>query len=235
MNILAIDTSNQVMGVAISKKSQLEAEYITNMKRNHSIGLMPAIDHIMRETNTLPNDLDQIVVAKGPGSYTGVRIGLSTAKTMAWSLDIPIAAISSLELVAYNGMGQAKYICPFFDARRGLVYTGLYQQEDNRLVLAKKEQNISFTEWLEELNNIGEPILFLSQDLELHRSTIVSILGDNAIFPALNTLHLPRPGVLLSLAGERQPEITHNITPNYLRLVEAEAKWIKEQGLKENE
>ncbi|SES24146.1 tRNA threonylcarbamoyladenosine biosynthesis protein TsaB [Gracilibacillus ureilyticus] len=235
MNILAIDTSNQVMGVAISKDGQLKAEHITNMKRNHSVGLMPAIDHLMKETDTLPADLDRIVVAKGPGSYTGVRIGLSTAKTMAWSLNIPIVTISSLELLAYNGQGAVKYICPFFDARRGLVYTGLYEVIGESLAVVKEEQNISFESWLIQLSELDEKIVFLSQDLELHRSLIISILGEKAVFPKVNALHYPRPSILAALAEERAPEISHEITPNYLRMVEAEANWLKEQERKKDE
>ncbi|KAB8125693.1 tRNA (adenosine(37)-N6)-threonylcarbamoyltransferase complex dimerization subunit type 1 TsaB [Gracilibacillus oryzae] len=235
MNILAIDTSNQVMGVAIYKDGQVLAEYTTNMKRNHSIGLMPAIDHIMKETDMKPDQLDRIAVAKGPGSYTGVRIGLSTAKTMAWTLNIPIVALSSLELVAYNGFGFAKYICPFFDARRGLVYTGLYEQTDSHLAVRKEEQNISFEAWLGQLNEMEESILFLSQDVELHRSMIVSILGEKAVFPSVDQFHLPKAGILASLAADRDHELTHEITPNYLRLVEAEANWLKEQERKRNE
>ncbi|WP_277679375.1 tRNA (adenosine(37)-N6)-threonylcarbamoyltransferase complex dimerization subunit type 1 TsaB [Gracilibacillus dipsosauri] len=235
MNILAIDTSNQVMGVAIWKDSVLKAEYTTNIKRNHSIGLMPAIDHIMKEADIFPKELDRIVVAKGPGSYTGVRIGVSIAKTMAWTLNIPIVSISSLELLAYNGMGHAGYICPFFDARRGLVYTGLFEGKAKELHLIKKEQNIDFKAWLDQVKEVQKPILFLSQDLYIHQKVIEEKLGELALFPSLSIDHLPRPGILAEL-GEKLPvESTHALTPNYLRLVEAEANWLKEQGKKSNE
>lgn len=110
MNILAMDTSNQAMGVAVSKDGQPLGELSTNIKKNHSVRLMLAIDHLMREVNMAPTDLDKIVAAKGPGSYTGVRIGLMTAKSMAWSLDIPITGVSSLEVLAWQG----RFIIPIY-------------------------------------------------------------------------------------------------------------------------
>lgn len=124
MNILAMDTSNQILGVALLQDEQLIGSITTNIKKNHSIRLMPAINQLMHEVAMTPAELDKIVVAKGPGSYTGVRIGLTTAKSMAWSLDIPVVGISSLEALAWQGHFYDSYICPFFDARRGLVFTG---------------------------------------------------------------------------------------------------------------
>src|SRR5699024_3708924 len=97
------DTSNQVMGVALLHDDVLVGEIVTNIKKNHSVRLMPAIDQLMRETGMTPDLLDKIAVAKGPGSFTGVRIGLATAKAMAWSLEIPIVGVSSLEVLAYQG------------------------------------------------------------------------------------------------------------------------------------
>ncbi len=122
MNILAMDTSNQAMGVAVSKDGQPLGELSTNIKKNHSVRLMLAIDHLMREVNMAPTDLDKIVAAKGPGSYTGVRIGLMTAKSMAWSLDIPITGVSSLEVLAWQG----RFIIPIyvlFSMRDAVLFT----------------------------------------------------------------------------------------------------------------
>lgn len=235
MNVLAIDTSNQVLGVAVSKNDEIQAEYTVNIKRNHSIGLMPAIDHVMRETNlTPPDQLERIVVAKGPGSYTGVRIGLSTAKTMAWTLDIPIVAVSSLELLAHNARQQHGLISPFFDARRGLVYTGLYENSRDRIFLKKEDQNINLEQWLDELKAYQKPVVFLSQDIRIHQSLIVEKLKNDAVIPSPID-HLPRPGILALLGSQKNPEAIHQLTPNYIRLVEAEANWLKEQEKKQND
>src|SRR5699024_1076461 len=100
MNILAMDTSNQALGVAILKDEEIIGEMVTNIAKNHSVRLMPAIDQLMKEVNLSPDELDKIVVAKGPGSYTGARIGLPNAKPWPWPLSIRIPGVSSLEALA---------------------------------------------------------------------------------------------------------------------------------------
>ncbi|MRH44878.1 tRNA (adenosine(37)-N6)-threonylcarbamoyltransferase complex dimerization subunit type 1 TsaB [Aquibacillus halophilus] len=229
MNILSIDTSNQTMGIAIVKDGQLAGEYITNVKKNHSVRLMPAIDQLMRDTETSPEDLKKIVVAKGPGSFTGIRIGLSTAKTMAWALKIPVVAVSSLEAVAYQGSFFDQLICPFFDARRGLVYTGVYRwNASGELEHIEEEKNIMLTELLDKLAQQKSSVLFLSQDIELHRDVITQTMGDKAIIPE-SSHHVPRPSLLAQVGADKDADELHTLTPNYLRLAEAEANWLKQQ------
>ena len=118
MNILAIDTSNRPMSVALYHNEIPLIEHTLNSKRNHSVQLMPAIEYLMKEVNLQPKDLSKIVVANGPGSYTGLRIGVTTAKTLAWSLNIPLVTVSSLELVAANLIYSNGLVCSFFDARQ---------------------------------------------------------------------------------------------------------------------
>lgn len=232
MNILAMDTSNQALGVAILKDEEIIGEMVTNIAKNHSVRLMPAIDQLMKEVNLSPGELDKIVVAKGPGSYTGVRIGLSTAKSLAWALNIPITGVSSLEALAYQGRFFHANICPFFDARRQMVYTGLYQWKNSQLSIVDKEQNILMEDWLRELAEKGREVLFLSPDIHLYKGMITASLGELAIFPE-GPFHLANPSHL-ALAGKNKPaDHTHALTPNYLRLAEAEANWIKSQ--KENQ
>ncbi|RDW18823.1 tRNA (adenosine(37)-N6)-threonylcarbamoyltransferase complex dimerization subunit type 1 TsaB [Oceanobacillus chungangensis] len=232
MNLLAIDTSNQVLGVAILKDEQIIGEVVTNIAKNHSVRLMPAIDQLMNEVSLTPEQLDKIVVAKGPGSYTGVRIGISTAKSLAWALDIPITGISSLEVLAYQGRFFEGIICPFFDARRGMVFTGFYEWQENDLVSVYEEKNISMEEVLAKLAEEKRRVLFLSPDISVYQDAIEAALGNLAIIPE-GPYHIARPG-FLGLAGLRKSaEPTHTLTPNYLRLAEAEANWLKAQ--KENE
>ncbi|WP_404451219.1 tRNA (adenosine(37)-N6)-threonylcarbamoyltransferase complex dimerization subunit type 1 TsaB [Virgibacillus necropolis] len=228
MNVLAIDTSNQIMGVAILKDNTLIGEVVTNLTKNHSVRLMPAIVQLMNDTQMKPEQLDEIVVAKGPGSFTGVRIGLATAKAMAWSLEIPIKGISSLEALAYQGSFFPAYICPFFDARRGMVYTGLYQWKHDQIELIDEEVNFSMEEWLDRLVKEKKQVLFLSQDIEMYRSMIMEKLGEQAIIPD-STYHIAKPSHLALAAKNKVADNTHEITPNYLRLVEAEANWLKAQ------
>lgn len=228
MYILTIDTSNQVLGVAILKENEVIGEIVTNIAKNHSVRLMPAIDYLMKEVGLVPEQLDKIVVAKGPGSYTGVRIGLTTAKTLAWSLNIPIVGVSSLEGLAYQASFSNSYICPFFDARRGLVYTGLYESKEGKLKLVEEERNILFSDWLEELKGKKEKIIFLSPDVFKHRELIVEKLGDLAVIPDYS-YHIAKPANLAIAAADKPIDETHTLTPNYLRLAEAEAKWLKQQ------
>lgn len=232
MNILAIDTSNQLLGVALLKDDQVIGEVITNVAKNHSVRLMPAIEQLMKEVAMAPDQLDKIVVAKGPGSYTGVRIGITTAKSMAWALNIPIVGISSLEVLAYQGKFFNGSICPFFDARRELVFTGVYQWQADQLAVVHEEKNMLMADALEKLAEEGKEVLFLSPDIAIHQETIVDALGNLAIIPE-KPYHLARPENLALAGLVKSPDQTHAITPNYLRLAEAEANW--RQAQKENQ
>jgi len=228
MNILAMDTSHHVMGVALLQEDKIIGEITTNLAKNHSVRLMPAVEQLMKEVAMKPEDLDKIVVAKGPGSYTGVRIALSTAKSMAWALDIPIVGVSSLEVLAYQGRLFQGYICPFFDARRGLVFTGVYQWKGNDLKAVFEEKNMPMEELLLKLKEEGQSVLFLSPDLEKHEENIQKILGNQAVIPE-GPYHISSAGHL-GLAGlSAETDLTHQLTPNYLRLAEAEANWLKNQ------
>ncbi|MFB4168664.1 tRNA (adenosine(37)-N6)-threonylcarbamoyltransferase complex dimerization subunit type 1 TsaB [Virgibacillus sp. JSM 102003] len=228
MNILAMDTSNQVLGVALLNDNQLVGKVVTNIKRNHSVRLMPAIDQLMRDVNITPDQLDKIVVAKGPGSYTGVRIGLATAKSMAWALDIPVVGVSSLKVLAYQGRFFNSYVCPFFDARRGLVFTGLYRWNNSELELVDEEKNTLMENWLQELPTKNKEVVFLSPDIELHQETIQKYMGERAVIPNSHD-HMADPGHLALIGLNQGPDVTHTLIPNYLRLAEAEAKWISAQ------
>lgn len=143
MNILAMDTSNQLLGVAIVKDGVTLGEHVMHGHRDHSVRLLPAIEQLMKETKTAPADLDRIVVGQGPGSYTGVRISMATAKTMAWALGIDVIGVSSLEGLASQGELFPGYVCPFFDARRGR-YIQPFTPVMRRLLSRLRKQLILF-------------------------------------------------------------------------------------------
>lgn len=227
MYILGLDTSNQLLGVAIMKDEQVIGEITTNIARNHSVRLMPAINQLMEDVDMKPEQLDKIVVAKGPGSYTGVRIGLTTAKTMAWALQIPVVGVSSLKVLGYQGKFFDGLICPFFDARRGRVYTGLYQWKDSNLEIVEDERNVAMEEWLKLLSLKEQKILFLSPDMKKHQTTIETSMPSLAVIPDAPAYQMANPSHLI-LAGENEAnDSVYHITPNYLRLAEAEAKWLQ--------
>lgn len=142
--LLAFDTATGAMSVAVLANGQVEAEATSMVERNHSVYLTPAIDEIMNEAQTGACGLTGIAVGRGPGSYTGVRIGVTTAKTMAWALGIPVAGVSTLEalaagaLAAWLGAPPAQelpegtvlrkvWVVPLLNARRGQAFTGLYE------------------------------------------------------------------------------------------------------------
>ncbi|MDP4105673.1 MAG: tRNA (adenosine(37)-N6)-threonylcarbamoyltransferase complex dimerization subunit type 1 TsaB [Bacillota bacterium] len=232
MTVLAIDTSNQALGVALYDENKVIGEYITNLKKNHSIRIMPAIQMLMKDCERTPKDLTKIVVAKGPGSYTGVRIGVTIAKTLAWSLQLPLVGVSSLEILA---AGAGRYfngaVVPLFDARRGQVYSGLYRYHNNELVTVQNDALVMMTEWAEELKSVENKILFIGNDLIIHRPTIEEILGSQAIFSEV-TENNPRPSELVLLGKDKPGEDIHSFVPNYIRLAEAEAKWLEGKSQK---
>lgn len=229
MKALAIDTSNLVMGVAVISDDKIIGEYTTNLKKNHSIRLMPAIQELLEEVDIAPQELDRIIVAMGPGSYTGVRIGVTVAKTLAWTLNKELVGVSSLEVLAQNGRYFDGYVVPIFDARRTQVFTGLYKSDGEMCQLQEPEQIILIKELLDKLKNVEKPILFLGNDLVLHKEVIQKELGTNAKFGVVSE-HNPRPGELALLGLKKQPvDNVHTFVPSYLQLAEAEAKWLANQ------
>lgn len=229
MNVLAIDSSNDVLGIAVLSKTKVIGEYITNLRKNHSVRVMPAIQQLLADCDIEPAELDKIVVARGPGSYTGVRIGVTIAKTMAWSLNIPLSGVSSLSILATAGRYFQGYVVPLFDARRGLIYTGLYKHKEGQLETVVADQNVLASEWAEDLKQLEQPVLFVGNDVHIHEETFTGVLGKNAFYAQV-TEHNPRPGELGKLGMDLPSENIHSFTPNYIRLVEAEAKWLERQG-----
>lgn len=228
MNILAIDTANDVLSVAISKNDKIVAAYTSNIKKDHSSRLMPALVDLMEEVSLDKEDLQAIVVGNGPGSYTGTRIGVTTAKTLAWALNIPLYPISSLAMLAYNGVMRNGYIAPFFDARRQTVFTALYYTDGKGLREVKSERNTPMQAWLEELKELDEEVILLSPQIENFAEMIQAENNENLQIAA-ETMHLPNPANLIMLQRAADAVATHTVTPNYLRITEAEAKWLAEK------
>jgi tRNA threonylcarbamoyladenosine biosynthesis protein TsaB len=130
---LAVDTSTSSMTVAVMEGATLLGEKNSRAERNHSMYLVPNMQQLLQSLHLRPGDLQAVAVGFGPGSYTGVRIGVTVAKTMAWSLRVPLLSVSSLEGMALGGFGRLEppldgtvWVVPLMDARRGQVYTGLY-------------------------------------------------------------------------------------------------------------
>ncbi|MCM3478321.1 tRNA (adenosine(37)-N6)-threonylcarbamoyltransferase complex dimerization subunit type 1 TsaB [Caldibacillus thermoamylovorans] len=224
MNILAIDTSTNVLGVGIASNEKIIGEYITNIKRNHSTRVLPAIDFLLKDCGMDIKEINKIIVANGPGSYTGLRIGLTIGKTLAWTLNIPIVGVSSLKLMAASARYFDGYISPVMDARRGNIFTGLYEYKEGKLMQAVDDQHIPTEEWCKLLKTFDKPVLFLGNDVVIHEQVIVNQLAKQVQFAPI-TVNIPKPGELALLAKDLKEENVHSFAPNYLRLTEAEAKW----------
>lgn len=228
MNILAIDTANDVLSIAISKNNVIVAEHTTNIKKDHSSRLMPAVVDLMEEVALKVEELDAIVVGNGPGSYTGTRIGVTTAKTLAWTLKIPLFPISSLAMLAYNGVVMKGYISPFFDARRQTVFTALYYADGDTITEVKKATNIPMKAWIDELKALDEEVILMSPHMESF-SEMIEAEQNNQLRIAPQGMHLPRPANLIMLQNKADAADTHGVAPNYLRITEAEAKLLANQ------
>ena len=214
MKVLAFDTSSKALSLAILEDKQLLAETMINIKKNHSITLMPAIDFLMASLDWTPKDLDRIVVAEGPGSYTGLRIAIATAKTLAHTLNIELVGMSSL--LALVPSQKEGLLVPLMDARRNNVYAGFY--ENAKPVMP--EAHLSFAEVLEKVTDaeqvtfVGEVGAFVEQIQE-------------QLPQASYQETLPNAANLALWAWDKKADSLHDFVPNYLKRVEAEENWLK--------
>ncbi|EAD9072713.1 tRNA (adenosine(37)-N6)-threonylcarbamoyltransferase complex dimerization subunit type 1 TsaB [Listeria monocytogenes] len=227
--ILGMDTSSDTMTIALFNEGVVLGEYTTNLKKNHSVRLLPAIAALMDECGVKPTDLKKIAVAKGPGSYTGLRIGVTVAKTMAWDAGIPIVGISSLALLAENGLYFPGKVVALMDARRNNVYAGIYHASEGKMENIFADGHIALAELLEPLASSDEPILFVGTLTEQIGATVTEILGEQAIFGQADYTY-SRASSLVKLAADLDGEPADNFVPDYLKLAEAESKWLESRG-----
>lgn len=215
MKVLSLDTSSKALSIAILENQELLAEMTLNIKKNHSITLMSSIDFLMSSLDMAPQDLERIVVAQGPGSYTGLRVAVATAKTLAYSLQIDLVGISSLQALAL-AVDVEGMVVPVMDARRNNVYAGFYENgsaiaEDRHAALAtvltglKNQPQVMF---------VGEVAPFIQQIKEqLPQASVRSVL--------------PSAFEIGKLGQRMTPVDKHAFVPDYLKKVEAEEKWLE--------
>ena len=214
MKVLAFDTSSKALSLAILEDKQVLAETMINIKKNHSITLMPAIDFLMGSLDWTPKDLDRIVVAEGPGSYTGLRIAVATAKTLAHTLNIELVGMSSL--LALVPSQQEGLVVPLMDARRNNVYAGFY--ENAKPVMP--EAHLSFAEVLEKVTD-AEQVTFVGEV-----GPFVEQIQEQ-LPQASYQESLPNAANLALWAWDKKADSLHDFVPNYLKRVEAEENWLK--------
>lgn len=230
MKILAMDSSGLVASVAIVEDGNLIAEYTMNYKKTHSQTLLPMMDEIIKMTDTNLEMLDAIAVAKGPGSFTGLRIGLATAKGLALTLNKPVIGVPTIEGLAMNLYGTKALICPLMDARRNQVYTGIYRFEGEELVIVKDQIAIGIEDVIEALNLIGQDVIFLGDGVDVYRPVIEEKIKVKASFaPAhLNKQRAGAVGVRgLYYLSKGLVENADDFAPDYLRVSQAERERMK--------
>ena len=215
MKLLAFDTSNQALSLAILEDEHLLAQTTLNIKKNHSITLMPAIDFLMNSLDMKPKDLDRIVVAQGPGSYTGLRIAVATAKTLAHTLKIELVGVPSLlALVPEQVEGL---VIPIMDARRNNVYAGFYQSGQ----AVRPEAHLPLAEVLEMAGTADQPVTFVGET-----ATFAEQIKDALPQAAIQST-LPDAATIGRLGLDLPAQSIHDFVPNYLKRVEAEENWLK--------
>lgn len=231
MKILAFDSSNQPLTVAVVEDEEILTEQLINVRRNHSIQLMPAIDEALKQANLPLEQIDRIAVASGPGSYTGLRIAVTVAKSLAWAQNIDLVGISSLKVLAGNSSSDSKkLIVPLFDARRENVYTGLYARDEmGELIQIEADTHMAASKWAEFLAEEypNRQVELIGSDAKEFLDIFIEQLGEEVSVASVSQ-SLPRASVLALLAREAKVADTHHFVPTYLKLAEAEENWLKE-------
>lgn len=225
MNLLAIDSSSIAGSVAYIKEDKLIGEYYFCDKLTHSQTIMPMLEHLRTMVQMDLDTLDAIAVTSGPGSFTGLRIGVTAAKAMALALDVQIVGVPTLDCLAHNISFTEHYICPIMDARRNQVYTALYHWEGNQLERLTDYLAIDLNTHLETLQEKCDKVIFLGDGITPYKAMIQEQLGEKALFAPL-FLSQQRASVLATVAmqyyNEGKAEDPSLFVPMYLRKSQAE-------------
>jgi tRNA threonylcarbamoyl adenosine modification protein YeaZ len=215
--LLAIDTSTDTASLALVKDNQLLAELTWCCGQNHSVELLPQLVHLLNQAKLDLQSISGIIVAKGPGSFNGLRVGVSTAKGLAFSLGVPIISISTLEAAAHQHAETGLPICPVFNAGRGEIATAMYQKKDTKWLILATEHITTVDALCSQITTstvfCGEFVLSIADELK-------NQLKQRAIIPPLAS-RLRRAGFLAEL-GQQQLEAGNvdnvaTLQPLYLR------------------
>jgi len=224
MKILAIDTSNRPLSVAVLDDTTVLAAITVTVHQKHAEYLLPEIERLLAMADLKPTDLDRVVVAAGPGSYTGIRIAVTTAKTLAATLGIDLVAVSSLATLAANVPVEGALVAPMFDARNQNVFAGLYRIKDGRPQVEIADAHTNVTDFLTAVREYAEPIWFLGD--ASHFSDLIHTTISAATPVVSPWLNLPQAATIGLLGQDQTPiEDVDRFVPNYLRLTQAEAEW----------
>ena len=223
MRILGLDTSGGVCSVGIMEAGEMIAQAVVNDKNTHSVNLMPLVDKVLSESGLLPKDVDAYAVNVGPGSFTGIRIGVTTVMGLAMQDETPCVAVNTLESLAYNALGYTGHVCAMVDARRAESYWALFYVDKNGVRREMEDGAEKVEEILKKLPN-GE-ICFVGDGAVQNKALIEEILGANAQF-LTEELMRPIASSVLKAAEQKvktgETTTVFNLEPYYIRASQAE-------------
>ena len=224
MLILAFETSAKAGSVALLENGILLGENYQNTGLTHSQTIMSMAQTMLEHCGKTPQDVQAVAVAAGPGSFTGVRIGVAAAKGFAWGSQIPCYGVSTLEAMAQNlGLWEG-VICPVMDARRNQVYNALFRAQEGKLTRLTEDRAISLADLSEELKNLKENVFLVGDGSNL----CYNVLQEQCqclVLPPEHRLHQRAGGVALcaqAMIDAGEPGNAESLQPNYLRLSQAE-------------
>jgi tRNA threonylcarbamoyladenosine biosynthesis protein TsaB len=225
VKLLAIETSTMLGGAAILSDDMLIAESRINVKVTHSERIMTEMNRMLESSGLEIGDIDVFAIAIGPGSFTGLRVGLSTIKGLVYATGKRLVAVPTLEALAWNLPFSRHPVCPLLDARRKEVYAGIFKWADNSFARIMEEQAVRLDDLLLK---IKEPTIFTGEGSALYRDGIINAIGDRALF-AQPQIMAPSPSSVayLGMRKAQRGEFDNpvSLVPLYLRRSEAEIKF----------
>jgi len=222
MNILAIDTSGPVAGCCVTADGKVRHLIAMEHGLTHSQTIMTAVDQALEASSMSCADIDLYAVVAGPGSFTGVRLGVCAAKGFAHAAQKPCVAVHALEALAMNMAGFDGVVCPILDARRGQVYCAAFDMSSGMPVRVMEDDAIALEEFLDRLPR-DKRLAFVGDGVGVNSAKLHAILGDRAFIPPANLTSLRADAVCL-LAERMQDKWVeaHELVPVYLRKPQAE-------------
>jgi tRNA threonylcarbamoyladenosine biosynthesis protein TsaB len=232
--ILAFETSAKAASVALLDDKKLLGESYQNTGLTHSQTLMLMAQDLLKSCGFGPKDVTHLAVAAGPGSFTGIRIGVAAAKGFAWGASLPYYGVSTLEAMAAQLGAWQGYVCPVMDARRSQVYNALFHLECGKCTRIREDRAVSLQDLGAELQNLSEPVFLVGDGSNLCYNTLLESVP-SLVLPPEHRMHQRAAGVALAarekiLRGEDGN--AGELTPNYLRLSQAERERLEKENKK---
>lgn len=224
MQILAFETSAKAASVALVQDGKLLGESYQNTGMTHSQTLMVMVEDLLHQCGVTVSQLDGVAVANGPGSFTGIRIGVAAAKGFAWGAELPCIGVSTLSAMAVGLGAWQGYVCPVMDARRSQVYNALFHVDCGKYTRIREDRAISLRDLREDVKNLTEPIFLVGDGSVLCYNTLLEEVPA-LVLPPEHRMHQRACGVALEaqrMMAQGNVTPAAELVPNYLRLSQAE-------------